>query len=49
MEHQERLTEEKTAQRINKILLYAAELLYREGLITVDERIHMTEELCDET
>lgn len=47
MEQQKELTDEEM-QRTNKILMYAAELLQREGLITVDERVRMAEALCDE-
>lgn len=48
MKHQERLAEEETRQKINKILCNIAEILQKEGLITVDERIHMTEALKNE-
>lgn len=48
MEHLKRLTEEERLQWTNQILMFVAELLQQEGLITVDERVHMTEALQDE-
>lgn len=48
MEHLKRLTEEETLQRTNQVLMYVAELLQQENLITIDERVYMTEALQDE-
>ncbi|QCP36531.1 hypothetical protein [Anaerostipes rhamnosivorans] len=48
MEHLKRLTEEEPLQRTNQVLMYVAELLQQENLITIDERVFMTEALQDE-
>lgn len=48
MEHLKRLPEEETFKQTNQVLMYVAELLQQENLITVDERVHMTEALQDE-
>lgn len=48
MEHLKRLTEEETLQWTNQVLMYVAELLQQENLITIDERVYMMEALQDE-
>lgn len=42
------MTEEEPRQRTNQVLMYVAELLQQENLITIDERVYMTEALQDE-